>query len=461
MPGYANWRQLYQEEYFQLQQEGYDVSGKEDGDVEKGEYLPFPNTKSSFEILTEEEEKFWRDAYARLEKTKDLGLRKDFPYYEPETLQEILKTGMNAPTLLLLKQEDYLDRLKGAILGRSTGVILGKPLEMGFDRKKIREYLESVGQYPLNDFVVEYSEKLNLRLRKDCVPSTKGNVQYIQPDDDMHYTILSLLLAEQKGEEFEAEDIGKLWVENIPYHWCWCASRQAYWQYVNLEEGPGRAQRLKDIPNTLNPWRECIDGQIRTDMWGYLNPGNPEAAAKTAYRDCSFSLTKNGIYGGMFVAGCLAGAMTEKTDTKTILRAGLSVIPEKSRLAEAVRNVMQWYQETPEDWIRVCDKIYDAYGDLPFAATINNLAIVTLAILYGNLDHTKTITTAVMCGLDTDCNAGTAGSIVGAAVGKSGIEKRWYEPFNDKIKTVVASFGEGSISEIVDRIYRIYKTKNK
>ena len=63
----------------------------------------------------------------------------------------------------------------------------------------------------------------------------------------------------------------------------------------------------------------------------------------------------------------------------------------------------------------------------------------------------KTITTAVMCGMDTDCTAGTAASIVGAAVGYEGLDKRWVEPFNDHVKTVVAGFGHGSISGLVAR----------
>ena len=67
------------------------------------------------------------------------------------------------------------------------------------------------------------------------------------------------------------------------------------------------------------------------------------------------------------------------------------------------------------------------------------------------MDYTKTITSAVCGGIDTDCNAGTAGSIIGAAVGIDGIEKRWYQPLNDTVKSCVASIGQISISEIIDR----------
>ena len=118
---------------------------------------------------------------------------------------------------------------------------------------------------------------------------------------------------------------------------------------------------------------------------------------------------------------------------------------------------MGWYDG---DFVKTCDKIYETYGNLPFAAAVNNMAMVTLSLLYGNLDYTKTITTAVMCGLDTDCNAGTAGSIAGAAIGAGKIPRRWTEPLNNTLKTAVASFGEGTIAGVAERIIRLYKKKS-
>ena len=65
---------------------------------------------------------------------------------------------------------------------------------------------------------------------------------------------------------------------------------------------------------------------------------------------------------------------------------------------------------------------WEKYGHLPFAATLNNMAMVTLGILAGELNYTKSITIATMCGIDTDCNSGTVGSIIGAAVSTFYIE---------------------------------------
>ena len=120
--------------------------------------------------------------------------------------------------------------------------------------------------------------------------------------------------------------------------------------------------------------------------------------------------------------------------------------------------MIRWYDEE-NYWNCVCRRIEENYGYLPFAATINNLSMVTLALLEGQLDYTRTITTAVMCGIDTDCNAGTAGSIVGAAVGLEGVESRWLEPLNNTIRSGVACFGTCAISDITGRICALGEKK--
>lgn len=438
MPGYAGWKTLYKNEYLQLREEGYPV-----GDA------PEPDTDDRTEAQ-------WEAAYRELWKVRDRGMRTDYPYEEPDALEEILEGAGEMPHLKPLTFNRYRERISGAWFGRCAGVVLGKPLEMELNRRRIREYLESVDAYPLDDWVPARSEPLGMELRQDCVPSTRGNVAYVQPDDDIHYTILALLLAETKGYGFSTYDVGINWLDNVPYHWFWCASRQVYYHLVTMTEGRPKQEQVDEMAIKLNPWRECIDGQLRGDFWGYINPGDPIAAARLCHNDCALSLVKNGKYGGMFVAGCIAAALTVEPTIERIIAGGLAVIPKRSRLAETVRTVVGWYEEEA-DWISVCDRIYERWGHLPFAGTMNNLAIVVLALVHGDLDFTRTITTAVMAGIDTDCNSATAGSIVGAAVGYDGLDRRWIDPLNDTVKTAVAGFGEGSISELAERTVRLYR----
>lgn len=456
MPGYANWKNLYREEYFQLKEEGYPVDDFMQS-TDQSQQLPFPKDFVSGQEDRPEEEPLWKERYEQLWKVTEKGLRPDFPYREPNDLEEIFKLATLDQTYEMLTQEEYRERLKGAWLGRCGAVLLGKPLEMGYDRLMVKKYLESVDAYPLDDFVPAQSEKLGIVLRTDCIPSTRGNVQYVQADDDINYTISSLLLAEKNGLNFSKLDVGINLLDHTAYNWLWVADNQCYYHMVNLGSDRSKEEQVETFSTKLNPWRECMDGQLKADFWGYINPANPAEAAKLIHRQSAFSLVKNGIYGGMFVAGCIAAAMSKNPTVERILAGGLSVIPTTSRLHEAVCNVCAWYEEYEKDWIRTADKIYEVYGHWYFAATLNNLSFVTLSLIHGGLDFTKTITTAVMAGTDTDCNAATAGSIVGAAIGYKHLDRKWIDPLNDTVKSTVAGFGQGTISDLIERTARFVR----
>lgn len=447
MPGYANWRTLYQQEYQQLQEEGYPVDDYPSPDMGVQNFT-FEEQHQQSDLAEAE----WEKAYRQLWQVRNQGLRPDFPFVEPNDYDAIIGDAAEGPPLTPLTEAEYAERIKGAWYGRCAAVVLGKPFELNLNRLEIKAYLESVDAYPLNDWVPYRSEKLGQTLRNR--PSTLGNVQFAEPDDDIHYTILALLLTEQKGLSFTKFDVGNNLLDNIPYHWLWSCGRQAYYHMVNLTDDRPIEEQIAEIPTKINPWREGINGAIRADFWGYIAPGNPRRAAKIAHQEVTFNTVKNGTYGSMFVAGCLSAALSKNPTVDTILQGGLSVIPQKSRLARVVEEVTDWYAQE-QDWIAVCDRIYEKYGHLWVAGCLNNMAIVVLALIHGQLNYSKTITTAVMCGVDTDCNSGTAGSIVGTAVGYEGLDHRWITPLNDRVKTVVAAFGEGKISDLVRRTIEV------
>ncbi|MDE2952115.1 MAG: ADP-ribosylglycohydrolase family protein [Chloroflexota bacterium] len=445
MPGYANWKDLYALEYLQLYEEGYPV-GDSIAPDHSAAYLPVAVREATdLSRLTEAD---WEDAYKRLWALRERGIRTDYPFDEPNDFESIIADAADVPDLQPLRDEEYAERIKGAWYGRIGGVVLGKPLEIKVDRKFIKTYLESLDAYPLNDWVPYHSPKLDQTLR--CRPSTLGNIQYAEADDDIHYTILGLMLIEERGFNFSKLDVANHHLRNIPYHWLFSCTRQSYYHMVNLSNDRPAEEQIDEFPTKLNPWREGINTAIRADFWGYIAPTDPRRAARIAYREVTLNAVKNGIYSSMFVAGALSAALSANPTIDTILAGGLSVIPRRSRLARIAREVRGWYDEDG-DWVPVCDRIYEKYGHLPFLNALHNMAFVMLALIHGGLDYSKTITTAVMCGMDTDCTAGTAASIVGAAVGYEGLDQRWIAPFNDQVETAVAGFGRGSISGLVER----------
>jgi len=240
-----------------------------------------------------------------------------------------------------------------------------------------------------------------------------------------------------------SEQIADEWLSHLQYASVYTAEREAY---RNL------ADHLP-IPETavyLNPYREWIGAQIRADPWGYVMAGRPVAAADLAFRDARISHVKNGIYGEMMAAAMVASAFTASSPEE-IVRTGLAVIPAKSRLAEAVRRVLEWSQRA-DSWKECFECVEENYGHYSPVHTINNMLNVVLALMYGGGDFTRSISIAVMAGWDTDCNGATTGSVMGAFVGASAIPERWTEPISDVVRSNVREFEECSISDLSSRV---------
>jgi hypothetical protein len=206
------------------------------------------------------------------------------------------------------------------------------------------------------------------------------------------------------------------------------------------------------VPETAarrNPYRQWIGAQIRADMWGYVSPGDPAAAARLGFADASLSHVKNGIYGEMWAATLVAAAFTAD-DVRQALDVALAFVPPRSRLAEALRAVDGWHAEGL-DWDAARDRMETGYGELSAVHTINNAAVVAAALLWGEGDFTRTIGLAVEGGWDTDCNGATAGSVFGAIHGPDAIPAHWTEPLSDRLRSALFGFDGSSFSELARR----------
>ena len=384
------------------------------------------------------------------ESLEDLDKRDNYPYEEPSKIEEIRKkTPQKKITSLgILNKDSLYQRIYGAWLGRCIGCLLGKPVE-GWPRKEIESYLKATNCYPLLDYFPYAPDKINnneYNLNPSDKKATKGNISYMIRDDDLDYTILNLKLIEENGFEFSSEDVAQEWLVNLPYRLTYTAERQAY---ANLVRG------LKPPATAIyrNPFREWVGAQIRADVFGYLTPANPSLAAELAYKDASLSHSKNGIYGEMFVAAAISAALVSD-NLKKVIDSGLSQVPENSRLAEVVKNVRSWSREL-NSWQEVWQKVIKEYGHYHEVHTLPNLAFVLIALIWGELDFRKTVSIAVMCGHDTDCNGATAGSILGALKGTKAIPEQLASPLNDRIKTAVFGYSDIKISALAKRTWEL------
>ena len=109
------------------------------------------------------------------------------------------------------------------------------------------------------------------------------------------------------------------------------AERVAYRNLLLGISAPGTATRH-------NPFREWIGAQIRTDVYGWVHPGDPAAAARAAWTDARLSHVRNGVYGAMAVAAmCATPSSPTAEAVDDVVATGLAVVPPESRYAEALR----------------------------------------------------------------------------------------------------------------------------
>jgi ADP-ribosylglycohydrolase len=378
---------------------------------------------------------------------EESSLRADWTFDEPSTLEGIRRTFPPPPEVRQLRLDDaeLRDRLAAAWLGRCAGCNLGKPVE-GWGRGRIRRYLELAGAYPIDDYMPvldPFPEGIELNW---CWPeTTRGNVQFMARDDDIDYTILALHVLEEHGFDFGPMDVAEEWLDHLPFTQVYTAERAAYRNLV-------RGLVFPETATHRNPYREWIGAQIRADMWGYVSPGNADRASLLAYQDASLSHTQNGIYGEMWAAALIATCFVTD-DVREVLETSLAYIPPRSRLTEAVRDVMNLHAKDL-NWEDARDELEERYGHYSFVHTVNNAALVAAGLLWGEGDYSRTIGLAVQGGWDTDCNGATAGSAFGAMHGSGGLPGHWVDPLNDRVRSSIMGFDHSALSELASRTLR-------
>ncbi|MEV8392609.1 MULTISPECIES: ADP-ribosylglycohydrolase family protein [unclassified Streptomyces] len=336
------------------------------------------------------------------------------------------------------------DRLHAAWLGRAVGCVLGKPVEK-LPLEGIRALARDTGNWPLNTWFTE--RDLDPRIaaaypwnRRSRPTSLAENIDGMPEDDDLNYPLLGLLLLQRHGHDFTTGDVAKLWLDELPAARTFTAERIAYRNLLAGLEPPHTATHH-------NPFREWIGAQIRADIFGWTNPGDPAKAAELASRDAMLSHTANGVYGEMFVAAAIAHAAgPAPTTIHETLATALAHIPPDSRYARAIRFGTETARAeptgTPAGFERVVDALHARYApDHHWVHVLPNAALLAAALTHADGDFTGSICRAVSGGWDTDSNGATAGSIAGLLAGGPGaLGDRWTAPLKNRLATTVGGF---------------------
>ncbi|MFN8498511.1 MAG: ADP-ribosylglycohydrolase family protein [Anaerolineae bacterium] len=335
----------------------------------------------------------------------------------------------------------YREKLAGALLGRFAGCTLGSPVEFWTIERMAALARENGEEFPPLDYwqYVPYPYELRYALspRQDY---TRLKMDGVPVDDDLAYTLLGLLIVEDHGPGFTTADVGDAWLKYLPYA---CTAEDV--ALKNL----GAGIPALEAGAVENPFTEWIGADIRSDPWGYMAPGWPERAADMAYRDAYISHRRQGIYGEMFFSAAIAAAF-DVTDPLDAIAIGLTEIPAACQLAQHI----DWaLAEAPhiKTYRQAREAVDRRFPRIEGVHTSPNACLTVFGLAIGGTDLTRVIGETVAMGMDNDCTAATAGSIVGAIVGQAGIPPHWYARFNDCIHSYLIGRPQFAISDVVDR----------
>jgi ADP-ribosylglycohydrolase len=337
-------------------------------------------------------------------------------------------------------------------MGRISGCMLGKAVEMFSMREgyaALESYLQQANALPLRDYVPLIDSDRRTPITGTCC---KDHLSRSEPDDDINYSVLSLLLLEAHGADLQTVDVARAWLKYLPVAMTFTAERAAYRILLNnaQEWFPEGAEAGFDLSECSdNPYNDWIGAQIRADLYGWVCPGNPELAARLARADAELSHRDDGVLGAVFVAvmGALIPASASMDEA---VAQALAFIPGNSGAAEAAMLGRDLANEPDGDAV-----IRERYHDLSPVHTLNNLALVVWALVRHPDDFSAAIGDVVAAGLDTDCNGATVGGLWGLQ-GKP-IPTPWLAPWDGKVGVSLAGHNELSLDTLVERTEKIAK----
>ena len=346
---------------------------------------------------------------------------------------------------MTLDFKTYRDKVRACWLGKNIGGTLGAPFE---------------GTRGVNN-VSYYTHDLSLG---------------VLPNDDLDLQLVWLMAAEEYGTKLNSEILGEYWLSFV------CAD----WSEYGAGKGNMRAGLVPPVSGRYqNPYGNSNGCFIRSEIWACLMPGHPELAVKYAFEDAIVDHTDEGVYAELFCVAVESAAFAE-SDALKLIDIGLSYIPETCVTAGCIRLVMDCFK-AGESWQAARKKVLQfapstfgltrgyeysepepdvLRGSLGFDAP-SNIGIIIIGWLYGKGDFSQSICIANNCGEDTDCTAGTLGSILGIIGGTECIDEKWLAPIGDEIKTVSIDVTKGyrlswrparTVTQLTDRILNLMPT---
>ncbi|MEM0024276.1 MAG: ADP-ribosylglycohydrolase family protein [Thermofilaceae archaeon] len=294
--------------------------------------------------------------------------------------------------LVELDYSTYYDKVYGGWLGKSVGGAVGAQVE---------------GQKRLHSFTEEtaFPEKW-------------------PPNDDLDLQVLWLHAIYERGLQLTSRDLAEEWWEHCWYHF------NEYGRF------------LKNFARGIDPpysgwfdneyFRESMGSPIRSEVWGFIFPGNPDLAAAYAERDAVLDHWRDSVWAEQFYAAIESLSFFE-SDLNKLIETGLRYVPSGSKLRALVELVLEC-RRRGLSWVEARSEVLRRFGNPDATSVHQNVGFTLIALLWGEYDFGRTILIALNSGYDTDCTAATAGAILGVILGASRLPEKWVEPLHDSFE---------------------------
>lgn len=260
-------------------------------------------------------------------------------------------------------------------------------------------------------------------------------------NDDVVYELAFLDAFERHGRNVTSRDIGREWVQQIPFGWSaeWVALHNMADGILPPESGSWR-----------NPYSNWIGAQMRGMVCGLVAPARPMEAARLAHIDGVVSHAENGVYGEIYAAVLSALAFVQN-DPRALLVEASRFIPKKSEYAAVLSvclDTVEHNGSAESAWL-LLDKHFERYN---WIHAYPNIAAVIIALWFGAGDMSESFRILAHAGLDVDCNAGLVGTVLGIM---NGVSEQWSAPLNDTLETYLAGKESLSIRALAARTARL------
>ncbi len=286
-----------------------------------------------------------------------------------------------------MSEEELLDRIYGGWVGMLIGGLEGLPHEF--------------------KYVEEPSSTL---------PEFTFLAKGARSDDDNDIEWMHLWFMYQKGTlKIPYDEIVAIWKANMNQG-VWVANKRAR-ELMELGIVP---PLTGSIEHNAHAWYN-LAGQFCVESYGLIAPGMPQTAADIGLHYARISVSQEPLQATQFWTTLVSRTFVlSSMSTMELLEDALLAVDPRSEMAHAIRHAITAYQKHPTDWKAARREIHQHwYKDRGWNANsvIVNGAAVCLALVYGDGDFYQTLRYAMAIGYDADCNAATAGTVVGVRWG--------------------------------------------